>query len=62
MEETGQEVCKELRKKYGDGRVVFYKCDVTSEEELVSISYGSMIRYDLCSAEICFRAGCREVW
>ena len=37
MEEVGQETCRELRKKYGDNRVVFYKCDVTSEQDLVSI-------------------------
>ena len=37
MEETGQEICRELRTKYGQDRVVFYRCDVTSEQDLVSI-------------------------
>ena len=37
MEETGQETCRELRKKYGEDRVVFYRCDVTSAQDLVSI-------------------------
>ena len=37
MEETGQEICRELRTKYGEDRVVFYRCDVTSEQDLVSI-------------------------
>ena len=37
LEETGQDACMELRKKYGDDKVVFYRCDVTSEEDLVSI-------------------------
>lgn len=37
MEETGQRTCKELCNEYGDKRVVFYRCDVTSAESLVSI-------------------------
>ena len=37
MEEIGQETCLELSRKYGSDKVVFYRCDVTSEEELVRI-------------------------
>ena len=49
MEETGQEMCTELRKKYGDDKVVFYRCDVASEEDLVSIfpQYGIQQNYVL---------------
>ena len=49
MEESGQEACRELRKKYGDDRVVFYRCDVTCEEDLVS-----MLILPGIQARICF--------
>ena len=64
MEETGQEICTELRKKYGNDKVVFYRCDVTSEEDLVSIfnfhTAGSCAT--VCFAEICLCKDGREIW
>ncbi|XP_077989373.1 15-hydroxyprostaglandin dehydrogenase [NAD(+)]-like [Glandiceps talaboti] len=33
-EEKGQETVKTLKEKYGDDKVQFYKCDVTSKEQL----------------------------
>ena len=65
MEETGQEICTELRKKYGDSKVVFYRCDVTSEEDLVSIFIhrGNVLQFVLnCFAEICVCTDHREIW
>ena len=35
LEKEGQEACSTLRKIYGKDRVMFYKCDVTSEDSLV---------------------------
>ncbi|XP_065919441.1 15-hydroxyprostaglandin dehydrogenase [NAD(+)]-like isoform X2 [Dysidea avara] len=37
QEEAGQEACETLRKVYGKDRVTFYKCDVTSAENLRSV-------------------------
>ncbi|XP_065883422.1 15-hydroxyprostaglandin dehydrogenase [NAD(+)]-like [Dysidea avara] len=37
QEEAGQEACETLRKVYGKDKVTFYKCDVTSAENLRSV-------------------------
>ena len=64
MEETGQEICTELRKKYGDDKVVFYKCDVTLEEDLVSVFIQDDVQRCMlnCLVEICLCTGDREIW
>jgi len=45
QEEAGQEACETLRKIYGQDKVTFYKCDVTSAENFVR---------DRCLVYICY--------